>query len=172
MIKGIKEREIIKHIDERGFFSEIIRKDWLELLEDDDIIQFNLSFSYPKIIRAWHRHSKGQVDFFICVDGTIKVCVYDDREESETYREIDEIVLSSEKLKVVRIPGSLWHGYMVIGYKPAKLLYGVNNLYDYEQPDEDRRPWNDTGIVPITINGKKDDPRVGKPWDWSYPPHK
>ena len=29
-----------------------------------------------------------------------------------------------------------------------------------------RRPWNDTTIIPKSINGRTDDPRVDKPWDW------
>ncbi len=56
--------------------------------------------------------------------------------------------------------------------KPAVLVYFVSRLYDYENPDEVRRPWNDSTIVPAKINGREDDPRCGKPWDWFYPPHK
>ena len=171
-IKGIIAKELIKHVDERGFFSEILRIDWNDVIEENHIVQFNLSYSYPNIVRAWHRHLRGQVDYFICIDGSIKVCAYDDREDSETYRELDEIVLSSERLRVIRIPGILWHGYKAIGTKPIKLLYGVNRLYDYENPDEERRPWNDPSIIPTSINGKKNDPRVGKSWDWYQTPNK
>jgi len=172
MIEGIEVKNLIKHIDERGFFTEILREDWNKLLGDDSIVQFNLSYSYPGIIRAWHRHLRGQVDYFICVEGSIKVCAYDDREDSETYGELDEIVLSSERLRVVRIPGILWHGYKAIGTQPIKLLYGVNRLYDYDDPDEERRSWNDSSIIPKSINGRKDEPRVGKPWNWLAAPHK
>ena len=52
------------------------------------------------------------------------------------------------------------------------LVYFVNRLYDYENPDEVRVPWNDEAIVPKKINGREDDPRCNKPWDWFYPPHK
>jgi len=52
------------------------------------------------------------------------------------------------------------------------LIYFVNKLYDRENPDEERRPWNDQTVNPRSINGRSDDPRIGKPWDWSYPPHK
>jgi dTDP-4-dehydrorhamnose 3,5-epimerase len=172
MIKGIVVQEISKHVDERGFFSELMRKDWSDLLKNDEIVQFNLSYSYPNIVRAWHRHLRGQVDYFICIDGGIKVCAFDDRENSETYGEVNEIILSSERLKVARIPGILWHGYKALGVRPVKLVYGVNRLYDYNDPDEERRPWNDSTIVPRSVNGKIDDPRVGKPWDWNYLPYK
>jgi dTDP-4-dehydrorhamnose 3,5-epimerase len=55
--------------------------------------------------------------------------------------------------------------------KNRKTLRQENKLYDYNNPDEVRRPWNDS-IIPESINGKTDDPRVGKPWDWLTFPHK
>jgi len=172
MIEGIVVKYLLKHVDERGFFTELLRDDWTSLFQDDIIVQFNLSYSYPSIVRAWHRHLRGQVDYFICIDGSLKVCAYDDREDSKTYGELDEIILSSERLRVVRIPGILWHGYKAIGTQPTKLLYGVNRLYDYTDPNEERKPWNDPTIIPKSINGRTDDSRVGKRWDWNYPPHK
>ena len=172
MIEGIVIRDIKKFVDERGFFSELLREDWKELLFEDKIVQFNLSFSYPDIVRAWHRHLKGQIDYFICISGAIKVCAYDDITDSKTFGELDEIILSEEDLKVARIPGILWHGYKAVGTKPIKMLYGVNKLYNYKEPDEERRLWNDKTIIPKSINGKKNDPRVGNVWDWYYSPNK
>ena len=172
MIEGIIIKEIKKFTDERGFFSEILRRDWNELTLGDEFVQFNLSYSYPEIIRAWHRHLKGQIDYFICITGAIKVCAYDDRKDSNTYGELDEIILSEESLKIVRIPGILWHGYKALGTKPIKMLYGVNKLYDYDNPDEERRPWNDPTIIPKSINGKTNDIRIGKAWDWYFSPNK
>ena len=123
-------------------------------------------------MRAWHRHLRGQVDYFICIEGSIKVSAYDGREGPETYGEFDEIVTSSERLRVARLPGILWHGYKAIGTEPIRLLYRVNRLYDYEDPDEERRPWNDPTIIPKFIKGRKEDLRVGKPWDWFAAPYK
>ena len=167
MLKGIAVRLLEKHFDERGSFTELMRKDWKEILREDEPVQANLSVSYPGIIRAWHRHEKGQVDYFICINGTIKICVYDD----ET-KELDEIVSTGDSLKIVRVLGHYWHGFKVIGNKPAWLLYFVNKLYDYVSPDEERRSWNDQTIVPLAINGEKADSRVGKPWNWDHPPHR
>jgi dTDP-4-dehydrorhamnose 3,5-epimerase len=172
MIDDVRIKDLIKNVDERGFLSELLRDDWKDLLGEDRIAQLNLSYSYPGITRAWHRHLSGQVDYFICIEGAVKVCAYDDRKDSKTCGEIDEIVLSSERLRVARIPGILWHGYKALGTEPIKLLYGVNRLYEPKNPDEERRAWNDHTIIPKSINGRIDDPRVGKPWDWNYPPHK
>jgi dTDP-4-dehydrorhamnose 3,5-epimerase len=172
MIEGIRVKDLMKNVDERGFFSELLRSDWTELLEGEELSQYNLAFSYPGIVRAWHRHLKGQNDYFICVEGTIEVCAYDDRAESSTFGEVDELILGRERLRLVKVPGILWHGYKVIGDKPAIVIYGVNRLYDYSSPDEERRPWNDEKIVPLKVNGVADDPRVSHSWDWDYTPNK
>lgn len=150
--------ELKKFPDERGFFSEILRQDWKDLLGDEWIAQANLSYSYPGIVRAWHRHLKGQVDYFIVVKGAMKICAYD-----EKTKQLDEIIASEHKLQVVRIPGHYWHGTKTVGNEPSLTIYFVTRLYDYKNPDEERRPWNDPLII---------DPKTGEPYNWEKPPHK
>ena len=166
-LPGVKLVEIERFIDERGVFHEIMRSDWGELLGDDVIVQANLSITYPGIVRAWHRHVRGQVDYFFVVRGAIKVGIYD-----EDTKHLVEVVLSDTKPQILRVPGHYWHGFKALGYEPAYLLYFVTKLYDYENPDEERRPWNDPSIVPLKINNRSDDPRCGKPYDWLHPPHR
>jgi len=159
LLDGIKIFEIKKNIDERGFFCEIFRKDWInEILGEDEIVQANLSVSYPGMIRAWHRHHKGQKDFFLVLQGAIKICAYDDNSQ-----QLEEIISSSEKLQIVRMPGHYWHGFKNISNMQSIVIYFVNRLYDYNTPDEERRPWNDPAII---------DKRNGIPFDWNKPPHK
>ncbi|MEM1509346.1 MAG: dTDP-4-dehydrorhamnose 3,5-epimerase family protein [Thermofilaceae archaeon] len=162
---GVKLADLAVMPDERGFFAEIFRKDWL--LFEDEIVQANLSFTYPGMVRAWHRHLRGQVDYFLVVVGSIKVCAYDD----ET-KQLVEVILSDRRPQILRVPGHYWHGFKVVGNGSAIHVYFVNKLYNYTNPDEERRPWNDPAVVPLAINGRKDDPRCGKPWDWFYPPHR
>jgi len=167
MLKGIIIKPIKRFNDERGAFTELIRDNWKDLLNEDHLVQATFSITYPNIIRAWHKHLKGQTDYIIVLKGAIKICIYDEKTE-----ELNEIVSTSQDLQIVRVPGHYWHGFKVIGNEPAWLLYFFNKLYDYEKPDEERRPWNDSTIIPKSINERKDDPRVGKRWDWTLPPHK
>ena len=163
MLPGVRVLDLRKNVDERGFFAEIMRQDWKELLEEDKVVQLNLSQSYPGMIRAWHRHNEGQVDYFIVLKGSMKICAYDGLKDSSTRGQLDEIITSSEKLQVVRIPGHYWHGTKTLGDKPSLAVYGVNRLYNVRNPDEERRPWNDPSIIDI---------RQSKPYDWNKPPHK
>jgi dTDP-4-dehydrorhamnose 3,5-epimerase len=163
MLSGVRIKEITKFPDERGSFSEIFRDDWVDFIDGDKILQVNLSYSYPGMIRAWHRHQRGQVDYFITVRGATKICAYDDRLDSPTKGQLDEIISSEEKVQCVRIPGIYYHGFKSVGYEPALVVYLTTKMYDYKNPDEERRPWNDPTII---------DPRTKKPYDWNAPPHK
>lgn len=167
MLDGIKIVDLKVFPDERGFFAEGFRDDWKDILGDDRIVQTNISKSYPGMIRAWHRHVRGQNDYFIVLKGALKICAFD-----EQSGELSEVVLSGDRLQVVKIPGKYWHGTKCVSNEPSLTLYFVNNLYDYKSPDEERREWADPSIIPKTINEKALDNRIGKPWDWNAPPHK
>ena len=163
-LPGVKVYTLRLFPDERGFFSEALRSDWKELLVEDQIVQSNVSFSYPGIIRAWHRHLREQVDYFLVLQGAMKICAYDDREDSpDTKGTLVEVISSSDKPQVVRIPGIYWHGIKNISSEPSLTVYFTTKLYDYQNPDEERRPWNDPTIM---------DPKTAEPFDWNKPPHK
>jgi len=163
MLPGVRTLDVKKLPDERGFFAEIVRTDWKEFFEGDVIVQSNLSYSYPGMIRAWHHHVRGQVDYFCVVKGAMKICAYDDDPASPTRGQLDEVIASGERLQLVRIPGKYWHGTKTVSPEPSTTVYMVNRLYDYKDPDEGRRPWNDPTIV---------DPKLKQPFDWNRAPHK
>lgn len=135
-----------------------MRDDWKEILGDERVVQANLSFSYPGVIRAWHRHLKGQTDYFVVLRGAMKICAFDEKTGG-----LDQIISGEQKLQIVRIPGGYWHGTKTIGDKSSWTIYFTTRLYDCKNPDEERRPWNDSAMV---------DPTTKKPFDWNKPPHK
>ncbi len=159
----IKTYEIKVFPDERGFFSEALRLDWKHLMGEDQIAQANISFSYPGMIRAWHRHKRGQNDYFLVLKGAMKICAYDDRETSQTKGKLVEIVTSENKLQIVKIPGFYWHGTKTVSDTASLTAYFVNRTYDHKNPDEERRSWNDSSII---------DHKTGKSFDWNKAPHK
>jgi len=119
------------------------------------------------MVRAWHRHNRGQVDYFLVLKGTMKICAYDD-----ITKRFAEVISSEDKLSLVRIPGHYFHGTKTVSSTPSLTIYFTSRLYEYSNPDEERRAWNEQSIIPTEINGNKKDPRCNKPWDWFYPPHK
>lgn len=153
MITGVETRELLVNVDERGHLVEMFREDWPEFDPDPSMSYF--SISYPGIIRAWHRHLEGQVDYFVCLEGKIKVGIYDDRDDSPTQNELNTFVIGEGNQQVIRIPGACWHGFKVVGDERAILVNFPTKLYDYEDPDEERLPW-DTEKIPL---------------DWEAEPH-
>jgi len=149
-LPGVAVGDIVIRPDERGFFSEGFRIDWKEFTQDDIPQQVNISYSYPGVVRAWHRHLRGQVDYFIVLQGSMKICAFDEEKGV-----MDEIVVSDKRLQIVRIPGKYWHGTKTVSSNPSLTVYLTTKTYDRQNPDEERRPWDSIK----TANGK--------PFDWN-----
>jgi len=156
-LDGVRLCDLQKNKDERGFFVELLRNDWSEFLGGNNIMQISLSVSLPGVVRAWHRHTRGQIDYLVVIKGSVKIVAYDELRGSSTYGKIAEILASEKQLQIVRIPGCYWHGTKNVGNKPSHLIYLMTSLYDYGDPDEDRRPWDDPRII---------DTRTNQPYQW------
>jgi len=155
---GIKK--IIPHLhhDDRGFLGEFFRQDWNDIIPNYVPKQFLISQSKPGMIRAWHRHLRNQIDLLFVRKGILKICAYDGDTNSKTFGMLVEVVSNSENPELIIIPGHLWHGTKNIGTKTSETLYFINNLYDYENPDEERKEWNDSSII---------DPRTKESFNWN-----
>lgn len=144
MIQGVEVKQLTRNADERGFLMEIIRK-------DDPIFtkfgQCYVSMNYPGVVRAWHYHEK-QDDFFVVVKGMIKVGLYDMREGSPSRGEVNEFYLGDNNNIVLKIPVGVAHGYKTVGVEPSLLVNFPSEMYDREEPDEHRLPW-DTDQIPF-----------------------
>lgn len=153
MIEGVEQRDLRVNADERGHLVELFREDW-EVYDPQPSMAY-CSTTYPGVVRAWHRHTRGQIDHFTCPSGRIKIGIYDDREGSATEGEVETFVIGEHDQKLVRIPGACWHGFKAVGDTPALLVNFPTNLYDYDDPDEERLP-HDTADIPL---------------DWDAEPH-
>ena len=95
----------------------------LKVLKKSDI-GFNgfgevyFSTAYPGAIKGWHEHTK-QVQNYTVVFGMIKLVLYDNRKDSETYKELIEIFMGDLNYVLVRIPTGVINGYKCIGDKTA-----------------------------------------------------
>lgn len=136
MIEGVEIRSLQVNADERGHLVETFREDW-ELYDPEPAMSY-YSMTYPGIVRAWHKHHRGQVDHFVCPKGRIKIGIYDERDDSPTEGELNTFVIGEHNQQAIRIPGACWHGFKAIGDEPAFLINSPTNLYDYDDPDEER----------------------------------
>jgi len=157
MLTGITKRPLKRFMGERGSFADIIRSDWSDAFQDD-VYQANMSISYPGVVRAWHKHERGQIDCPLAINEALKIRAYYDKTQ-----DLDEVVSTGENLQAVKVPGNYWQGSKEKGNEPAMLVYFMNELYDYEIPDGVLRPWIDQAVAPTSINGTAGDPHCSSP---------
>lgn len=145
MIAGVEVKHLVKHADDRGYLMEILRAD--EPLFQK-FGQVYVSMNYPGVVRAWHWHEL-QDDYFCCIQGMIRVPLYDLREDSPTYGQLAEFFLGENHAVLLKIPRGVAHGYKTLGIVPSLLLNFPTQPYNREQPDEYRLPW-DTDRIPYS----------------------
>jgi dTDP-4-dehydrorhamnose 3,5-epimerase len=134
MIRGVKIK-VLKFIkDERGRLMEILRND------EELFLKFGQAYmttAYPKVVKAWHYH-KRQTDNITCIGGKVALVLYDARESSPTFKELNEFILSLEEPRLVHIPPLVYHGFKCLGDTETFLINIPDKRYDYKKPDEYR----------------------------------
>jgi dTDP-4-dehydrorhamnose 3,5-epimerase len=134
MIHGVRTKTLRVIPDERGRLMEILRSD------DDLFLRFGqlyMTTAHPGVVKGWHYHKK-QVDNFAVVKGTIKLALYDRREDSPTRGEINEFFLGEHNPQLVQIPALVLHGFKCVGGEEAIVINCPTELYQYDHPDEFR----------------------------------
>ena len=134
MIKDVQIKKLKVIPDDRGRLMEILRS-------DEDIFknfgQVYMTTAYPGIVKAWHYHKK-QDDYFTCIYGTMQLALYDGREDSATYKEVNEFTINLDNPILVKIPSGVYHGFKSIGDKEAIVINVPTLAYNYTEPDEYR----------------------------------
>ena len=142
MIDGVKVKDLKVMTDDRGLLMEMLRSD------DPDFQGFGQVYVTKVnagVAKAWHYHKK-QTDHFVCVGGLAKVALFDDREGSPTHGETNVFEIGWGNQQMVVIPPGVYHGFMPANDEPAFIINIPTELYDYEHPDEYRRPYDDPEI--------------------------
>lgn len=145
MIEGVRTQPLRQIADERGKVMHMLRRDdpWFEQFGE---IYF--SMVYPGVVKGWHLHKRMTLNYAV-VAGRIKLALYDDREDSPTRGELQEIFAGEDNYVLVRVPPGVWNGFKGLSVVPAIVANCATEPHD---PDEIVRlePFN---------------PRI--PYDWS-----
>ena len=100
MIEGVKTKNLRVIPDERGWLMEILRCDE-DLFENFGQVYFTTA--YPGVVKAWHLHRKHK-DNFTCVNGMVKVALYDVRKNSPTFGELNEFFIGEKNPLLISVP--------------------------------------------------------------------
>jgi dTDP-4-dehydrorhamnose 3,5-epimerase len=142
MIEGVMIKKLKVIPDERGRLMEILRV-------DDEAFkgfgQVYLTAAYPGVVKGWHYHKK-QFDSMAVVKGMMKIVLYDGRQDSPTYREVNEFFAGVHNPILLHIPPYVFHGFKCISSEEALVINTPTEPYNYGEPDEFRVNPHDNDI--------------------------
>lgn len=139
----------VKHIvTEDGDFSELFRltdQGKFEALPEFVVRQMNRSLIYPGSIKGWHLHLAQDDLWYVPADSHLLIGLWDVRKESKTNGVSLRIAAGGGKEALVFIPHGVAHGCTNVSKKPATVIYITNALFDKDNPDEQRIPFDANG---------------------------
>lgn len=142
MIHSVNIKSLVTHVDDRGYFREVLR-------DDEGLLkrfgQTSVTETHPGIIKAFHWH-KRQDDLWYVAKGEAQVVLYDRRPDSPTKGETQVIYAGESNPVLIVIPFGVAHGYRVLGEKSVLLFYHTTESYHAKDPDEERIPFDDPSI--------------------------
>ncbi|PIW68784.1 MAG: dTDP-4-dehydrorhamnose 3,5-epimerase [Candidatus Omnitrophica bacterium CG12_big_fil_rev_8_21_14_0_65_42_8] len=134
MIKDVEIKKLKIIPDDRGRLMEILRSDEPIF---EKFGQVYMTTAFPGVAKAWHYH-KLQDDYFTCISGVMRLALYDSREDSPTYKEVNDFTVSLDNPILVRIPKLVYHGFKCTSDKEAVVINVPTMPYNYKAPDEYR----------------------------------
>lgn len=147
LIDGVLIRAATTIADERGTVCEIYSPAW-------GITEAELVYVYQTTIRpgqhkGWvmHRHQDDRLFFS---QGSVKVVLYDERQDSGTMGMINELFFGEQNRALLHIPRYVWHAVKNIGQTDALFVNMPTAPYDHADPDKYRLP-SDTDAIPYRL---------------------
>jgi dTDP-4-dehydrorhamnose 3,5-epimerase len=65
---------------------------------------------YPNVVKGWHKHRDMSLNY-ACIQGRVKLVLFDDRDRSPTRGNIMEVFLGQDNHLLVIIPPGVWNGF-------------------------------------------------------------
>lgn len=143
MIEGVRVHPLRQIPDERGMVMHMLRAD------DPHFAAFGeIYFSVVELgaIKAWHLHERMTINYAVPY-GKIKLVVYDDRDDSPTRGQLDEIYLGEANYALVTVPPFVWNGFKGIGEHRSIVANCASIPHDPDEivrldPFSDRIPYD------------------------------
>ena len=115
MIKGVLVKPLSQIADERGKIMHMLRADEPHFEQFGEIY---FSVVNPEVVKGWHIHKEMTINYAV-ISGTIKLVLYDPREDSPTKGGIQELYIGEDNYVLVKIPPGIYNGFKGMGTKPA-----------------------------------------------------
>ncbi len=126
-INGVIIRKLGRFSDERGWLTELFRHD--EIPAEFHPVMSYVSMTYPGVTRGPHEHIH-QADVFCFIGpSTFRLYLWDNREDSPTYRAYETQDFGASNRALVIVPPGVVHAYRNIGDVDGLVFNAPNRLY-------------------------------------------
>jgi dTDP-4-dehydrorhamnose 3,5-epimerase len=129
VINGVKIVPLRQIADERGKVMHMIRCDAPYFTAFGEVY---FSMVYPGVVKAWHLHKVMTLNYAVPI-GLIKFVLYDDRADSSTRGEVQEVFLGPDSYQLVVVPPGIWNGFKGIGTKASLVANCSSTPHDPEE---------------------------------------
>lgn len=134
-IKDVVVYPLRKFVDERGWLAELFRHD--ELTEEFYPTMAYISVTEPNVRRGPHEHVD-QADLFCFIGASnFKMRLWDNRETSESYRNVMTLFVGADNPQAVIVPKGVVHGYQNVGSVAGMVINCPNRLFMGEGKKEE-----------------------------------
>lgn len=129
MIAGVKYLPLKRFPDDRGTV-------WHMLKSTDEVFdkfgEIYFTSLYPKVIKAWHIHTKMDLNY-ACIAGMVRVVLYDGRAESSTAGDLEEYILGEDAYYLLHIPHGVTNGMQNLDDKVAMVANCATLIHDADE---------------------------------------
>lgn len=149
MIKDVVIKQLQKYNDERGWLTEIFRRDEFAF----DPAMAYVSQTEPGVIRGPHEHVSQSDCFVFLGPGSFRLHLWDRRSGSATEGESLALEVGADNPTLVIVPPGVVHGYKCISEVPALSINLPDKLYKGEgkQEEVDEIRWETDPESPYKI---------------------
>jgi len=147
LIDGVVIREAVTHPDERGTLTEVFNPAWD--LSDEPLVYVYQVTIRPGQVKGFVLHRTYSDRLFFSL-GTVKIVLYDDREDSPTRGMLNELHFSDHNRSNLVIPPGVWHAAQNVGSTDALFVNCPTKPYNHEDPDKWALP-KDNDVVPYSF---------------------
>jgi len=129
MIDGVKIIPLKQIVDERGKIMHMLKATDKHFIDFGEIY---FSCSWPGAIKAWHIHKSMTINNAV-ISGNAKLVMYDLREDSPTYKVLQEVFLGESNYVLVQMPPGIANGYKSYGDKMVILANCATEPHDPQE---------------------------------------
>lgn len=124
-IEGVITYPLRKYVDERGWLAELFRHDEIE--QQFYPVMSYVSVTEPLVQRGPHEHTD-QTDLFCFIGpGNFKLRLWDNRENSPTFRHVMTMFVGADNAQAVIIPPGVVHAYKNVSTTSVGMVINCPN---------------------------------------------